>query len=147
MVQGQELRIGAVARHAGVSIDTVRYYERRGLLRPTGRLPSGYRLYTDAAVTRIRLARQLQGLGMTLDEIAATLTAHDGGGDCASESWRLAAARERVAAEQARLAGAAAELDTVLARSAGGRRGLGWRPPPHPPHALCAEGRCDLGLV
>jgi MerR family mercuric resistance operon transcriptional regulator len=104
----------------------VRYYERRGLLRPTGRLPSGYRLYTDAAVTRIRLARQLQGLGMTLDEIAATLTAHDGGGDCASESWRLAAARERVAAEQARLAAVAAALDTVLAR--------------------CAEGRCDLGL-
>ena len=47
MVQSQELRIGAVARQAGVSVDTVRYYERRGLLRPAGRLPSGYRLYTE----------------------------------------------------------------------------------------------------
>jgi DNA-binding transcriptional MerR regulator len=60
MVQGQELRIGAVARQAGVSVDTVRYYERRGLLRPAGRLPSGYRLYDESAVARIRLARQLQ---------------------------------------------------------------------------------------
>jgi len=124
MVQGQELRIGAVAHLAGVSIDTVRYYERRGLLRPAGRLPSGYRFYTDAAVARIRLARHLQGLGMTLEEVAELLQAHDAGGDCASERWRLEAARERVAAEQARLAAIAAELDTVLAH--------------------CAEGRCDL---
>ena len=124
MVQSQELRIGAVARQAGVSIDTVRYYERRGLVRPAGRLPSGYRLYSDAAVARIRLARQLQGLGMTLEGVAELLHAHDAGGDCASECWRLEAARERVAAEQARLAAVAAELDTVLTH--------------------CADGRCDL---
>jgi DNA-binding transcriptional MerR regulator len=124
MVQSQELRIGAVARLAGVSIDTVRYYERRGLLRPAARLPSGYRLYTDVAVARIRLARQLQGLGMTLEEVAELLHAHDAGGDCASESWRLESARVRVAAEQARLAAVAAELDTVLAH--------------------CGDGRCDL---
>jgi DNA-binding transcriptional MerR regulator len=118
------LRIGTVAREAGVSVDTVRYYERRGLLRPAGRLPSGYRLYTDAAVARIRLARQLQGLGMTLEEVAELLRAHDAGGDCASERWRLEAARERVAAEMARLAAVRAELETVLAH--------------------CVEGRCDL---
>lgn len=52
---------------------------------------------------------------MTLDEIAATLSAHDAGGDCASERRRLAVARERVAAE----------LDTVLAHCAEGRRDLG----------------------
>jgi DNA-binding transcriptional MerR regulator len=124
MVQSQELRIGAVARLAGVSVDTVRYYERRGLLRPAGRLPSGYRVYAEAAVARIRLARQLQGLGMTLDEVAAILQAHDAGGDCASERWRLEAARERVAVEMARLAGVRAELDAVLAH--------------------CVDGRCDL---
>jgi DNA-binding transcriptional MerR regulator len=124
VVQSQELRIGTVAREAGVSVDTVRYYERRGLLRPAGRLPSGYRLYTDAAVARIRLARQLQGLGMTLEEVAELLRAHDAGGDCASERWRLEAARERVAAEMARLAAVRAEMETVLAH--------------------CVEGRCDL---
>ena len=124
MVQSQELRIGAVARAAGVGIDTVRYYERRGLLRPAGRLPSGYRLYTESAIARIRLARQLQGLGMTLEEVADTLRAHDEGGGCASERWRLAAARDRVAAEMARLAATRDELDAVL--------------------ASCVAGRCDL---
>jgi DNA-binding transcriptional MerR regulator len=126
VVQGQvdELRIGAVARQAGVSIDTVRYYERRGILRPARRLPSGYRVFTEHAVARIRLVRQLRGLGMTLNEVADTVRAHDRGGDCASERWRLEAARDRVAAEQVRLAAVCAELDTVLTR--------------------CAEGRCDL---
>jgi DNA-binding transcriptional MerR regulator len=124
MVQSQALRIGAVARQSGVSIDTVRYYERRGLLRPAGRLPSGYRVYTEHAVARIRLARHLQGLGMTLDEIADTVHAHDAGGSCSSECLRLEAVRDRVAAEQARLAEMRAELETVLTH--------------------CAEGRCDL---
>jgi DNA-binding transcriptional MerR regulator len=126
MVQSQELRIGAVARQAGVSVDTVRYYERRGLLRPAGRLPSGYRLYSGSAVARIRLARQLQALGMTLEEVAATLQAHDAGGDCASERWRLEAARERVAAEIERLARVRIELDGALAR--------------------CEDGSCELLL-
>jgi DNA-binding transcriptional MerR regulator len=124
MVQSQGLRIGAVARQAGVSVDTVRYYERRGLVRPEGRLSSGYRVYTAAAVARIRLARQLQGLGMTLEDVADLLRAHDAGGDCASECWRLEVARDRVATEMARLARVAADLDSVLAH--------------------CAEGRCDL---
>ncbi len=97
---------------------------RRGVLRPVERLPSGYRLYAERAVARIRLARRLQGVGMTLEEIAATLRAHDEGGDRATERWRLEAARDRVAAEVARLARIGAELDTVLAH--------------------CAEGCCDL---
>ena len=98
MVQSQELRIGAVARQAGVSVDTVRYYERRGLLRPAGRLPSGYRLYTETAVARIRLARQLQGLGMTLEEVgrhpaarttrAATAPPSAGGWRRRATAWR-----------------------------------------------------------
>ena len=118
------MRAGQLAAAAGVNLQTLRYYERRGLLRPAGRLPSGYRLYTEAAVARIRLARQLQGLGMTLEEVAELLRAHDAGGDCASERWRLEAARERVAAEMARLAAVRAELETVL--------------------ACCAEGHCVL---
>lgn len=126
MVQSQDdlLKIGAVARLAEVSIDTVRYYERRGLLRPEAMLPSGYRLYTERAVARIRIARQLQGLGMTLEEVGDALRAHDDGGSCDSERWRLAAARDRVDTELARLTAVRAELDATLAR--------------------CAAGRCDL---
>jgi DNA-binding transcriptional MerR regulator len=52
-----------------VTIDTVRFYERRGVLPPPDRLPSGYRVYDTVAVERVRFARELQGLGFTLDEV------------------------------------------------------------------------------
>jgi len=112
--------MGAVARQAGVSVDTVRYYERRGLLRPARRLSSGYRLFTEAAVARIRLVRQLQGLGMTLEDVGDLLRAHDEGSECAAERWRLEAARDRVAAEMARLARVRADLDAMLTSCAVG---------------------------
>lgn len=60
MDQSQDLlKIGAVVERSGVSIDTIRYHERRGLLSPAQRLPSGYRLYRDSTVSRVRLARRL----------------------------------------------------------------------------------------
>ena len=61
------MKIGEVAAGAGVSIDTVRFYERRGVLPEPERTASGYRTYTDASVERLRLARRLQSLGFTLD--------------------------------------------------------------------------------
>jgi DNA-binding transcriptional MerR regulator len=102
-----------------------------GLLCPEARLPSGYRLYTERAVARIRIARQLQGLGMTLEAVGDALRAHDDGGSCDSERWRLAAARDRVDTELARLTAVRAELDATLARCAAGRR----RDQHHPPWA------------
>jgi len=68
-----ELKIGRVAREAGVNIQTVRYYERRGLVSPEGYRDSGYRLYTDEAVRKIRFIKNAQELGFTLDEIARLL--------------------------------------------------------------------------
>jgi DNA-binding transcriptional MerR regulator len=123
MVQSQErLRIGAVARRAGVSVDTVRYYERRGVLGPAPRLPSGYRVYGESAVVAIGLARRLQGLGMTLDEIAGALRAHDrAGATCASERWRLEAVLERTRARMAELAAVRADLEGVLGQCGSGR--------------------------
>ena len=93
------MKIGQVASQAGVSIDTVRYYERRGVLPAAPRTAAGYRVYTEAAVARIRLARRLQSLGLTLDEIIGALHAQDAGhASCESERWRLRAAlgRDRV---------------------------------------------------
>jgi DNA-binding transcriptional MerR regulator len=91
------LKIGQVADLAEVSIDTVRFYERRGVLPLPERTPSGYRTYTPATVERIRLARRLQRLGLTLDEVIDALHATDGGDiTCASERWRLEAVLERV---------------------------------------------------
>lgn len=74
------MKIGQVADEAGVSVDTVRFYERRGVLPAPDRMPSGYRTYTPAAVQRIRLARRLQTLGLTLDEVIGALHATDRGG-------------------------------------------------------------------
>src|ERR1700680_2418885 len=81
-VQSQEerpMKIGQLARDAAVSIDTVRFYERRGVLPRPQRQPSGYRTYSDATVGRIKLARALQALGLTLDEVIDALRAHDRG--------------------------------------------------------------------
>ena len=64
-----ELSIGKLARTAGVGIDTVRYYERNGLLAPNTRSASGYRRYGDLELSRLRFIRRAQKLGFTLKEI------------------------------------------------------------------------------
>ena len=63
------LKIGKVARNAGLAIDTVRYYEREGLLQKPARTASGYRHYTTDAVARLRFIRQSKELGFSLAEI------------------------------------------------------------------------------
>ncbi|TMR96290.1 MerR family transcriptional regulator [Nonomuraea basaltis] len=98
------MKIGQVAQEAGVSVDTVRFYERRGILPAAERRPSGYRIFTAAAVERIRMAKALQELGFTLDEVVDALIAHDqGGATCDSERWRLEAVVDRVDAKIAEL--------------------------------------------
>ena len=67
------LGIGQLARQGGVGIDTVRYYERNGLLAPRSRLASGYRRYGDIEPARLRFIRRAQGLGFTLKEIKQLL--------------------------------------------------------------------------
>ncbi len=67
------LGIGALAKRAGVRIDTVRYYERSGLLAPESRLESGYRRYSEAELTRLRFIRRAQVLGFSLKEIGELL--------------------------------------------------------------------------
>lgn len=62
-------QIAAFSKRAGVNRETIRYYERRGLLPPSERTKSGYRLYTDDDVRRVWFIRRMQGLGFTLDEI------------------------------------------------------------------------------
>jgi DNA-binding transcriptional MerR regulator len=120
--QGQWLKIGTVARRAGVSVDTVRYYERRGLLPQARRLPSGYRLYQEPAVARIQLTRRLQTLGMTLDEVTDALRAHEqGDATCDSERWRLEAVRNRIDARLAELTATREALESVLDHCAAGR--------------------------
>ena len=67
------LTIGRLAKAAGVGIDTVRFYERAGLLPQAARTASGYRTYGDADVERLRFVRRAKALGFSLDEIAELL--------------------------------------------------------------------------
>lgn len=69
----QHLTIGNVARRAGVGIDTIRYYEREGLLPPPQRRASGYRDYGLDMVERLRFIRRAKDLGFTLEEIRELL--------------------------------------------------------------------------
>lgn len=67
------LSIGQLAKRAGVRVDTVRYYERDGLLSPAGRLASGYRRYGDTEVKRLRFIRRAKALGFSLDDVRELL--------------------------------------------------------------------------
>ncbi|MCI0351847.1 MAG: MerR family transcriptional regulator, partial [Acidobacteriales bacterium] len=63
------LQIGELAARSGVSIDTVRYYERRKLLPMAPRTAGGFRLFSPDTVERVRFIKQAQDLGLSLDEI------------------------------------------------------------------------------
>ncbi|SFK92614.1 heavy metal-responsive transcriptional regulator [Lysobacter sp. cf310] len=63
------MQIGLLAKRAGVPIDTVRYYERNGILPPPERQASGYRAYDERDVERLRFLRRAKALGFTLVEI------------------------------------------------------------------------------
>jgi DNA-binding transcriptional MerR regulator len=94
------MRIGEIATRAGVTVDTVRFYERVGVLPAPARRESGYRDFPPGTVERIRLTRELQGIGFTLAEAVDALAAHDAGGaTCESERWRLGAVMARVDAK------------------------------------------------
>ncbi len=65
----QNLWVGAAAEAAGVNVQTLHYYERRGLLRPRARNGAGYREYGEVEVRRVRGIKRAQSLGFTLGEI------------------------------------------------------------------------------
>ncbi len=78
------LRTSQVAALAGVNVQTLRYYERRGLLEEPARRPSGYRDYPPDAVRVIRFIKRSQELGFTLKEVAELLRLrNDGAASCA----------------------------------------------------------------
>lgn len=67
------MRIGQIASRASVNIQTIRYYERRGLLPSPNRRSSGYRDYEPDAIEQVRFIKHAQALGFTLHEIAELL--------------------------------------------------------------------------
>jgi Hg(II)-responsive transcriptional regulator len=68
------MRIGEVAKCSGVGIETIRYYEREGLLAAPKRQPSGYRQYDESVIARLQFVRRTKELGFTLAEIKELLS-------------------------------------------------------------------------
>ena len=74
-----DFRIGELAAHAGVSVDTVRYYERRRLLPRAARTAGRFRIFSPDTLGRLRFIKQAQEIGLSLEEIKELLA--DGGGE------------------------------------------------------------------
>ncbi len=68
------LTVSQVAKRAGINLQTVRYYERQGLLAPVSRTDAGYRIFSSDAVRRIRFIKRAQELGFSLKEIKELLS-------------------------------------------------------------------------
>ena len=73
MMSSVSLTISALARTAGVNVETIRYYERRGILRQPGKPARGWRAYGDDALRVVRFVKRAQALGFTLEEIEQML--------------------------------------------------------------------------
>lgn len=87
------LAAGELAKAAGVSTDTLRHYERKGVLARPRRAANGYRQYPPEALGRVMLVRRALAFGFTLDELARVLAARDRGGAPCREVRALAAAK------------------------------------------------------
>ncbi|MGE5732580.1 MAG: heavy metal-responsive transcriptional regulator [Gemmatimonas sp.] len=91
------MRIGELARQAGVGAQTLRYYERRGLLGPARRATSGFRDYGPNAVRQVQFIRRAQNLGFTLEEIRDLLGLwSDSSTSCSAVEKRATATLERI---------------------------------------------------
>lgn len=111
-----DLKIGQVAHLVGVGIDTIRYYEKLGLLPAAPRRASGYRVFDDTTVERLRLIKQLQDLGLYLQEIDAMLRASGDGATCEHESNKIRAALARTEQKIAALELVRTKLRGALSR-------------------------------
>ncbi|WP_406157942.1 MerR family transcriptional regulator [Streptomyces sp. NBC_00882] len=108
------IRIGEVARGAGVSVRAVRYYEQQGLL-VAERSPSGQRLYRQDAIPLVRFFQQMFAAGLTSRRISELLPCWDSGHTDAEQRAMLRAERERIQAKIDDLQATLDHLDEVIA--------------------------------
>lgn len=117
------MRIGELAKRAGVSVQTIRFYERRGLLKEPPRTPSGYRVYASGHLQVVQLIRRAQHFGFKLEEIRRLVQL------CPLAGWAgqppLAGCERGCVAEIARMCeGKLAELDNQIRMLSGVRKEL-----------------------
>ncbi len=117
----EQLSIGSIARAAGVNVETIRYYQRRGLLDEPSKPLGGHRRYAPSVAARVRFIKRAQHLGFTLEEVTDLLRLEDGQ---SCRDTRLLAER-KLALIEARIAGLTRmrrTLKGLIAECAGGQR-------------------------
>jgi len=125
-------RIGELARQTGVSRDTLRFYEREGLVRPSERSEGGYRLYESEALQRLGFIKQAQALGLSLKDIHSLLEVmQEGQPPCDNVRGLL---RQKVALLNRRIAELTTLRDTLAQR-------LSWAET-HPDPACSGQDHC-----
>lgn len=87
------MTVGVVAKRAGVNIDTIRYYERQGLLSKSARTRAGYRTFTEETIQRLRFIKNAKALGFTLGEIKQLLVLRVTAGSACTAVRRQAQAK------------------------------------------------------
>ncbi|MBQ1026816.1 MerR family transcriptional regulator [Micromonospora sp. C95] len=119
-MSGPGLRSGQLANAAGINLQTLRYYERRGLLASPQRSPGGHRLYPSDTVTLLRVIKTAQRLGFTLNEVADLLAAgrHQHSGQ--PDGGLQARAREKLVEVEQKLSDLTVIRDTLRAAISAG---------------------------
>jgi DNA-binding transcriptional MerR regulator len=127
-LQFESLRIGSVSRRTGLSIDAIRFYERRHLLKPPIRSGGGFRLFREEDVETLFFIERAQEMGFSLDEIRELVALRSDAKACSSVQrllgTKLAVVRRKLAdlrALEADLASALRECNAALSK----RRGVG----------------------
>ncbi len=116
------MTIGEVAKHVGLAATALRYYEREGLVVPTTRSGSGYRLYDGTALERLGFIRAAQAVGFTLDDVRALLEL-DGDVPCKDVQSLLKRRISEVDLKLADLNRVRAALDNALKRCRRSKKG------------------------
>lgn len=118
------MKIGQLSKATGTHIETIRYYERIGLMPPPARTPSGYRSYADPHRDRLRFIRHSRDLGFTIEEIRSLLDLADHPDRDCSDADRIASLHlEQVEQKITQLENLREELSRIVGRCRGGMAG------------------------
>lgn len=117
------MKIGELARKAGVDVQTVRYYEKEGLIAPPGRTASGYRTYGPDALERLNFIRHCRSLDMALADVKRLLAlSRDKAVSCEEVNSLVRAHLERVRSKRVALTALENQLASLDAQCASGHR-------------------------
>ena len=118
------MKISTVATNSGCNLETIRYYERIGLMPPPERTPKGYREYSEADVERLRFISRGRGLGFSLQEIRSLLRlAQDPGISCSEVDQLARKHLDDILVRLKDLQRMARELERTIDHCGGGQRG------------------------